>query len=119
MAKKQPDLDEISLQFFRIKETSRVIRWAIVAIAITVCIWRLSNAWAVVAGAPEPTWVKLVLVILGALGIGALPGIVVFAKFNAYLRYNGERNKNLEIQIDTQRESSGLSKKGDTPHESD
>lgn len=105
-----------AIGFVVVHEVSRVVRWGIVAGAITFCVNVISNAVAdVMKAAQPPSWQQVVIVsvtILGGLLLGQTPVLNSIWRFRAYIRSIGARNSQLEAMIDTTRSSSGLKEDG-------
>lgn len=96
----------------RYRETSRVIRWLVVAATVCVCVWRICDV-AIVQIVNTPAWLEFALALFAPTGLI----LVLIRRFRRYTKFNDRMIKEMQTTIDPSRTSTGLLPDGTNPPE--
>jgi hypothetical protein len=103
-----------------VEEWHRTARFYGMLTALTVCVWKISDA--VVKIMDKPAWLSGLIAVLTLLGATGAPSALLFRVVVYVRRWTREhvaRESRLEQTIDAKRTSSGLTYEGTDPKETD
>ncbi len=114
------DANQLTEYHVQLHRTDRRYRFAsilVVCLVVAFSVWQLRIGVVAIFTRPDPPWLTILLAIITAIALPSTPVAYWIFRFRLYMRKDHQRVIELETQLDPNRQSSGISKEGKSPHE--